>query len=107
MKTISIILLVSGVALLILIIVIDIKNKESKLKIVNLVIGILIGACLALGIYFLVDNRVQTLTDIGNMQFERPNGNMGEMNFKNGRGGMQRFEGNTPIKPNETNSNAI
>ena len=90
LKTIGIVFFVVAGILLILIFVIDIKNKDSKLKLVNLVLGILIGACLALGVCFLVSSNSQAMIpNMGDMQFQnRPNGNMGEMNFQKGRGGM-------------------
>lgn len=104
LETVGIILTIIGALLAIVVIVVNLKSKNetSKIRIINLILGILLGATLTLGIYFLVsNNRFSFVPDMGNMQFERPMGNMGEMDFKDKRDEMKNFEGNRPVKPNE------
>lgn len=106
-KTIAIILLVAGILLVVLILIVNFKNKnvDTKLRLVNLLMGIIIGACLALGIYMLVTTSMNYM-DRGEMNFQnRPN--MGEMNFENNRGGNKRFESNIPENPDGKNNNVI
>ena len=74
----------------------------------NLIVGILIGVCLALGISFLLtNNKMNVYPERNNMQFQnRPNENVDQMNFEDGRGGKKNFEGEkTNMKiPDEINN---
>lgn len=98
LKTVGIILLIISIILLVVISIIDIKNKDSKMKTINLIFGILIGANLSLGIYFLINTNVTSMyPQRNNMQFPNmQNGNMVQENFENIRGEMKNFEGGKP-----------
>ena len=88
MKPFGTILLAIGVILLLVIILVNLKskNEDKKLRIINLLLGILVGSLLSLGIYFIANNNsLPTIKDMKNMQFERPVGNMDKMDFRNGK----------------------
>lgn len=110
LKTPGIILLFIAIVSLIIVIIINIKNKneDMKIRIINLVLGIIIGATLSLGIYFFViNNNIQRNSGMREFPYERPTGNMGEMDFQNKRGETKNFEGNLPQKLDKTNQNTI
>lgn len=90
----AVIALVASAILLIIVLVIDINDKETgvKIKVINLIFGILIGIFLASGILILVNNDMtSSRVNMGNMQFEdRQNGGMTRPDMMSGDFQMNR-----------------
>lgn len=87
-KKVGIVLLVVGVVLFVIVIILDLKKENKKSKIVNLLLGIIIGASLTFGIYSIMINNNLKMPDMGEMQFQKPMENRGEMKVPNSKENM-------------------